>query len=266
MRRFSEQHWPEYLMEAWGLGVFMVSACGFGLLLEHPASPWHQAVADPFSRRFLMGLAMGLTAIGIVYSPWGKRSGAHLNPSMTLTFLWLGKIRLKDAVYYILAQFAGGLIGVGLVVLILRDALAHPSVGYVTTVPRHAGTGTAWFAEFGISLLMMFVVLNVSNRPGLGRYTGLFAGSLVAAYITFEAPFSGMSMNPARTFGSAFAARIWDGLWIYFTAPPFGMLLAAWVFVRRRGRAGVTCAKLHHQNRERCIFNCGYRKLNPSTL
>lgn len=78
------RHWPEYLMEAAGLGLFMVSACLFGALLEHPASPARQALPDPGLRRALGGLAMGLTAVGIIYSPWGKQSGAHINSSDTI--------------------------------------------------------------------------------------------------------------------------------------------------------------------------------------
>jgi len=78
MRDALRQHWPEYFMEAAGLGLFMISAGVFGTLLEYPGSPVQQAVADPFLRRILMGTAMGLTAIGIIYSPWGKQSGAHL--------------------------------------------------------------------------------------------------------------------------------------------------------------------------------------------
>ena len=105
-------HWPEYLMEAFGLGTFMVSACMFGTLLEHPGSPVHQAIASPTARRGLMGLAMGLTAIGIIYSPWGQRSGAHINPGVTLTFLRLGKIYPIDAGFYLVAQSAGGALGV----------------------------------------------------------------------------------------------------------------------------------------------------------
>ena len=66
-----KRHWPEYLMEAAGLGLFMVSACLFGTLMEHPGSPVRQAIADPFLRRVFIGLAMGLTAVGIIYSPWG---------------------------------------------------------------------------------------------------------------------------------------------------------------------------------------------------
>ena len=85
-------HWPEYLMEAGLLGVFMVSACVFGALYEFPLSPVHQAITSGFQRRSLMGMSMGLTAIAIVYSPWGKQSGAHINPSVTFTFFRLGKI------------------------------------------------------------------------------------------------------------------------------------------------------------------------------
>src|SRR5690242_17086241 len=77
------RHWPEYLMEAAALGVFMVSACVFGVLLGHPASPLHRVLPNPLVRRILGGVAMGLTAVGIISSPWGQRSGAHINPALT---------------------------------------------------------------------------------------------------------------------------------------------------------------------------------------
>src|SRR6266849_3489081 len=109
-----KHHWPEYLMEAAGLGLFMLSACVFTTLLEHPASPVRLAINDSLLRRILIGLAMGLTAISIVYSPWGKQSGAHLNPSLTLTFLRLGKVAPWDALLYVVAQFIGGVLGVRL--------------------------------------------------------------------------------------------------------------------------------------------------------
>ena len=66
-------------------------------------------------RRGLIGVAMGLTAIALIYSPWGKRSGAHMNPSVTLTFWRLGKIKSIDALFYIVFQFLGGWVGVALV-------------------------------------------------------------------------------------------------------------------------------------------------------
>jgi aquaporin Z len=126
-------------------------------------------------------------------------------------------------------------------------------------VPGIYGNAIAFVAELTISFILMTTVLFVSNRETLARYTPYFAGALVAIYITFEAPLSGMSMNPARTFGSAFHAVYWHALWIYFTAPPLGMLAAAEVFLRAHGGVPPICAKLHHANNKRCIFHCGYR-------
>ncbi len=259
MREAMKHHWPEYLMEAAGLSLFMLSACVFATILVHPASPVPQVIADPFVRRLCMGMAMGLTAVGIIYSPWGQQSGAHLNPSVTLTFFRLGKVRPWDALFYVIAQFIGGIAGVWLAAVLLGRVIADPAVNYVATTPGMTGTGIAFVAEGGIAFVLMSVVLQVSNTPRLARFTGLFAGALVALYITLEAPLSGMSMNPARSFGSALAAQLWTALWIYFIAPPLGMLTAAEFYRRRPGVHAVICAKLHPHNRKRCIFRCGYQ-------
>jgi aquaporin Z len=249
-------HWPEYLMEAGLLGAFMVSACVFGALYQFPQSPVRQAIASPLLRRMLMGISMGLTAISIIYSPWGKQSGAHINPSVTFTFLRLGKIKAWDAFFYIAAQFTGAAIGVLVVSRFLGKELADPAVRYVVTVPGTDGPFAALGAEFVIAFGLMSAVLYFSNHHRLDRYTGLFAGLLVATYITIEAPLSGMSMNAARTFGSGFAADLWSGFWIYVTAPPLGMLAAAELYLWRKGKLAVKCCKLHHNNDKRCIF-CG---------
>jgi aquaporin Z len=235
------RHWPEYLIEAGCLGAFMVSACTFATLLGHPGSPLAPWLPGAGGRRAWMGLLMGLTAVSLIYSRWGKRSGAHMNPAVTFA-----------------AQFAGGIAGVLLVGLVASPRLAHPAVNYAVTLPGPRGPAVAFLAEALISFLLMTVILAASNSRSFARYTGLLAGALVALYITFESPVSGMSMNPARTSGSAFAAHLWNAWWVYFSAPLLGMLLAAETYVRARGPASVICAKLHHQNAERCIFRCGY--------
>lgn len=252
-----KKHWPEYLMEAAGLGFFMLSACLFTALLEYPSSPVRQAIHDPVLRRIVIGIAMGLTAILIIYSPWGKQSGAHINPSVTLTFFRLGKVRRDDAFFYIIAQFTGAILGVFAAYLIIGSIATHPAVNYAATLPGMQGLAFAFFAEAIISFFMMTLILTVSNTPSIARYTGLFAGLLIAVYITIEAPISGMSMNPARSVGSSVFASTHSGLWIYFTAPILGMLVAAEVYSRVKGRNAVACAKLHHQNDKRCI-HCGY--------
>jgi aquaporin Z len=248
-------HWPEYLMEASGLGLFMVSACTFVVLLEHPSSLVHQALPDADLRRLLIGIAMGLTAIAIIYSPLGKRSGAHLNPAVTLTFWRLSKIEGWDAVFYIAAQFVGGAAGVLLATqLLTRMLVGDAAVNYAVTVPGAGGPWVAFVAEAAISFGLMLMVLMASNRPALNRYTGLFAGLLLALYITVEAPLSGMSMNPARTVASALPAHVWSGAWLYFIAPMLGMLLAAETYLMWKGQGSVLCCKLHHENHSRCIF------------
>jgi aquaporin Z len=252
------QHWPEYLIEAVGLGFFMLSACVFATLLEYPGSPVRQAVADAMLRRIPMGLAMGATAMAIVYSRWGQRSGAHLNPAVTLTFWRLGKVPGWDALFYVVAQFAGAVAGVGVAAAVLGVAVGHPVVSYAATVPGPGGRGIAFLAEVLMALILMTVILIVSNRPDLNRFTGLCAAALVVTFIIVEAPLSGMSLNPARTVGSAVYAARWTALWVYLTAPLLGMLAAGELHVALRGRHAVGCAKLHHDNAQRCIFRCGY--------
>jgi len=249
-------HWPEYLIEGAGLGLFMISAFSFGTLLEYPGSPLHQAFPDPLARRLLMGLAMAGTAIAIIYSPWGKRSGAHINPATTLAFFRLGRVARYDAFFYTASHFAGGVIGATLASIALATWVSHPAVNYVVTVPGEFGAGAAFLAEIAITFVLMWVILHVSNNRRWHNLTGVSAGFLVALYITVEAPVSGMSMNPARTFASAVPADQWRYLWIYFTAPLIGMLSAAEVYLRTNGAPQIRCAKLHHQNSQRCIF-CG---------
>jgi len=204
-----------------------------------------------------MGLAMGLTAIALVYSPWGRRSGAHINPAFTLTMFRLGRMRGRDAAAYGLAQFAGGLAGVLLVAAACGSAFSAEPVAAVVTRPGASGNAVAFLAEVAISFVMVSLVLMLGRSRRLSPFTGWFVGGLLVLFITFEAPLSGMSMNPARTLASAIPVASWHALWIYFTAPPLGMLLAAEVHLRtlaRLGRLPVGCAKLCH--RLPCIF-CG---------
>lgn len=249
-------------MEAGALAAFMISACAFGVLLEHPGSPIHQAIENPFIRNAIGGVAMGLTAIAIIYSPWGQQSGAHMNPALTLAFFSLGKIERWDALFYIASQFAGGVTGVFVADMLIGMPLRHSAVNYVVTVPGSPGVGVAFIAEAVISGILMTTVLIVSNSRTLSRFTGLFAGVLIATYIAVESPLSGMSMNPARTFGSAFLAGDWTAIWIYFTAPLLGMISAGQLYRLREGAHRVFCAKLNHANKQRCIFRCNYGALH----
>ena len=251
-------HWPEYVSEAIGLAIFMISACLFTVLLEHPSSPARVLIDSALLRRVTMGIAMGAMALTIVTSSLGQRSGAHLNPAMTLNFFLLGKIRACDALWYGAAQFAGAALGVGVAAFAIGPPVAHSAVRYAATVPGPYGQSAAFVGEAAISFVLMMAVLISSNHRRYTRLTPYLAASLVALWITVEAPLSGMSMNPARTTGSALVAQVWTGWWIYLTAPVLGMISAGFLYKSRRN---VFCAKLHHHNNKRCIFRCHYKAL-----
>lgn len=256
MSRTLHEHWPEYMIEAWGLGMFMISASLFGTLLFAPASPFSTLIASDSARRACMGIAMGLTALGIVVSPWGRRSGAHINPAFTITYWQLGKVAHWDAVFYIAAQFVGGLAGVLLMVPLLGRPFTQAPVRYVVTVPGPWGEGAALIAELLIALVTMTVVLNLATRPRLAPFTPYAVAVLVATWATFESPYSGFGMNPARTVASALPADDWTAVWLYIVSPIAGMLIAAELFRSvgeapdTRGRA--LCAKIYHDPRFFC--------------
>src|SRR5262249_2311994 len=255
-----KRHWPAYPMEAGGLCLFMIAASGFAIILFHPAAPG--AVLGPLPRRALMGLAMGLTAISLIYSPWGQQSGAHFNPAVTLTFLRLGRGAPWDAAFYVGAQVVGGGAGLTVAVGAAGNLIGAAAVNYVATLPGPRGMSVAFLAELAIAFVMMTMVLTTTaRRPRYAPFTGLLDGALVAVYITFEAPLSGMSLNPARSFASALLAQLWTGFWIYLTAPLLGMLLAAEVHQRSSAPA-VRCGKPHSAKVGRCFLRCRFPR-NP---
>src|SRR4051812_48119552 len=96
-----------YAIEGALLASFMIVACATVIAVEHPGSPVPHHVTSPLARRAITGLAMGLTAVALIYSPWGRRSGPHFNPAMTVATWRMGRIGGRDAVGYVLAQFAG---------------------------------------------------------------------------------------------------------------------------------------------------------------
>jgi aquaporin Z len=243
-------------MEGVCLGLFMLSASVCTMILEYPGSIVHQILPDNFIRLVIMGVSMGLTAVLIIYSPMGKLSGAHMNPAVTLTYYWLGKIKRDDAVGYILFQVAGGTLVVYLISLYFGATFSDLPVNYIVTTPGVAGVWPALFFETVMSFVMMGVVLHVSNHSRLSGYTGLVAGVMVAVFLVCSAQVSGFSINPARTLASALPAGNYQSLWVYLMGPVSGMLSAAAWF--RFRHINVLCAKMHHQHNYTCIFDCGY--------
>jgi aquaporin Z len=253
-----ERNWHLYLFEGIELTIFMISACVSTVVLFDPSYPAIHLIPNAVFRRILMGVAMGITAVLIIRSPMGKRSGAHFNPAITLTYFRLGKIAISDAAFYVASQFIGGVFGVAVSALLLGKSLARPTADYAVTAPGRYGTPAAFCAELFMAALLMGVVLWLSNRPSLANLTSYFVGILIALYVLFFAPVSGFSINPARTTGSAIFADVWTAEWLYFVAPLLGMMISAEIYLRIFGADRVLCAKLHPDPKYPCPFLCHY--------
>ena len=229
MESVNKLNWKSYFIEAWALGMFMVSASLFVVLFEHPDFYINTIIPNATVRRMCIGAAMGLTAVFLIYSNWGKHSGAHMNPAVTLANYVLNRISLRDAAGYILFQAIGASIAMLFLKYFFQNYLSDTSVNYIVTQPGKAGVAVAAMAEFIMSFLIFLTIMIVSNSR-LEKYAGHFAGALVFIFITVEAPLSGMSINPARSLGSAVAAGNWGSFWLYIISPVAGMLISAYIF------------------------------------
>ena len=230
MRASFNRNWKHYLQEALGLGIFMVSACFFSALMEANNSSVQKAIPDTFTRSLIIGALMGGTALLIFYSPFTSPSGSQINPAVTLSFLWLGKMCQWDAFFYIIFQFIGGTLAVYLMQYLVGDNLINLPVNSAVTIPGTAGIIPALITEFTIAFLTMSMVLFTSNHPKFKKYTRIIAACLVFCWVVIAGPISGFGMNPARSFASALPSHTWTAFWIYIFIPVAGMIAAAEFF------------------------------------
>lgn len=227
------RHGAAYLMEAAGIAFFIAVSSVASTLLEYPGSPLHALIPIKAWRRVPLAIIIGLVIVGVTRVT-GKRSGAHINPAVTWAFYRHGKITAWDAVGYTVAQVAGAVAAALGMRAVLGAPYAHPSVDYVVTKPGPGGPPMAFAAEFVISFILMLALLVATESRRLEKAAGWIAGALLAAYIVVETPLSGMSLNPARSFGSAIAAPASPALWVYVVAPTLAMWTAVEVYVRLR--------------------------------
>lgn len=247
-------HWPEYGAELLGTGflVFVgLSAVVFDFGTGLPMSTW---IPNHSTRLLITGLIFAGSGSLVAISPFGKLSGAHINPSVSLAFWVQGKMHIHDLFGYVLAQFLGATIGETLLVLVwrsysasVRNGMTLPGVGYPLWL--------VFLAEAVLTFLLVLLIFVFVSSHRLMHWTPLMNWLLVATMVWQEAPISGTSLNPARSFGPALLSWYWNDQWLYFIAPPLGALIAVGVYrLLAVGERDVLTAKLFHVSHYRSVF------------
>ena len=218
--------------------------------------PMEQWVPDASARRLITGLLFAGTGSLVAISPLGRLSGAHINPSVSLAFWLNGKMLFADFIGYVIAQMLGGMVGAMALAGAWKQYAA--SINNGMTLPGDGWTlWQVFVAEvFITALLVLLIFIFVSNKR-LMRWTPLMCWLVIAIMVWLEAPISGTSLNPARSFGPALISGNWTGQWIYAIAPPLGGVLGMLVFrfVSGEGREVLT-GKLFHVPNYRTLFRC----------
>jgi len=206
--------WHKYAAEV--LGTFILVFGGSTALAGSLVSPTVLLVA---------AFAFGLALLAGLYA-FGEVSGGHFNPAVSLAMFLAGRLPSADLVRYWAAQFAGGI----LAAVALLIATSQNVVAATTTVPGVTGDGTAFFMEVLFTAIFVAVILQASVSGQFGG-SALLAIPLALVMVHLAAiPFSGASVNPARTFGPDLIGNEWDGIWIYLTAPLIGAILAVGLY------------------------------------
>lgn len=249
------RHWPEYGVEALFLGLFVLVAGVVAAWIQAPAAVGLPGSPDIVARRVLGGLVVGLVVTAMIYSPWGRRSGSHLNPAITLAYARLGKIGRWDALFYLVAQVVAGLAAVAL----LRSGVLLPAAVSPASLSTSLGPNTMWAAfatELVLSASAMLLILFTSNHASWFRFTGVLYALLIMLIVACAAPLSGFGMNLARLLAVDLSGAAAAAAWLNLLPPLIGMQLAVEAWRLFTGRAQPLCAKLAHNTHGRCIFRC----------
>lgn len=247
--KIKSTHLPEYGAEFLGTAIIIFLGLSVVVFVFGQDSP----LPENFSLRLIIVaiLFSGINSL-IVLSPIGKLSGGHFNPAVSFAFRLQNMVHNHDIFGYIIGQFLGGIFGAGLLRLVWGEYAG--TVKYGVTFPD-MGFWAGFIAEMVMGLIIVFSVFMFVSHHRLLSWTPLMVWALITALIYFGAPFSGPSLNPARSFGPAVVSWTWENQWLYLVAPFVGAGLGVLVYrLVAFGEREIKTAKLFHVSNYRCIF------------
>ena len=235
----------------WGaefIGTLFQLCLGFMAVavLSVRTSPVQIAPLTP--RLLAIGAIFGLLAAVVATSPVGKRSGAHLNPAVTLGFFLRGHVHRHDVLGYMVAQVLGALAAAAIFTVALGGWASHVHYGVTQPGPQISAPAAIGI-ETGLTGCLLFVIFNLLSSRRTARWTPAVVVALLALLILAGAPYTGASMNPARSLGPATVSDNWNLLWVYFIGPPLGAIVAATAFRMLLLKRRTLTAKLFHDER-----------------
>jgi aquaporin Z len=213
-----------YAAEAAGTALLVFGGLSVVILINSPEGPVAPLIPEAGLRRAIAGFLFGSIGAAIAFSPLGRISGAHINPAMTLAFWLEDKIKWRDALFYVLAQCAGAVVGAAALLVwgkmgwSLEEGATFPGAGW--------GAGWAVAGETLCGFLLVALIFVMAAGRATRPYTPLVNPVLFCLLVWLEAPVSGASANPARSFGPAVVAGAWQDHWVYWAGPCLGACLA----------------------------------------
>jgi aquaporin Z len=203
-------------------------------------------------RLLLAGLLIAGTGSLVAVSPLGRLSGGHINPAVTLGFWITGHVHRNDVGGYVGGQLLGALAGTALAAAVWGERAR--AVRYAATRPGHGFDDLGAAAlEAAMTAALLLVIFTFTSRELLMRWTPVATWILVACLVWQAAPYTGTSLNPARSLAPAVLAHDARSLWVYLVAPPLGAALAALLVRTGLLRLPLT-AKLFHDRRYRSVM------------
>ncbi len=221
----------KFVAEFIGTLVLVVFGCGSAVAANTLLGKANQGAMPLAFSTLLIAFAFGLVIVAMAYSI-GNVSGCHINPAVSIAMLVSGKMTVSDFVLYIVAQFTGGIAGAGLLALMLGSNASLGTNGYGESSAIGAGMGQAFLVEVVLTFVFVLAILGVTSKAQNGSVAGIVIGLTLTLVHILGIPFTGTSVNPARSFGPALIAG-GDALvqvWLFILAPLVGAVIAAVVY------------------------------------
>ena len=190
-------------------------------------SPMASLIPAASVRRAVTGFLFGTTGCLVTLSPVGRISGAHLNPAVSVAFWLRGTMKTPLMIGYVGSQMAGAVVGC---LPLLLWGKQGASIHYGNTAPGQAGLLAAFVGETLTTMGLITTIFVFVGSQKLRNYTPYAMPFLYGLMVWLEAPYSGCSTNPARSFGPAVVSRVFESYWIYVAAPLTGVVLVTSIF------------------------------------